>query len=64
MTRFEPIFPIYVRQLADEQHYILIVTKLLISAKLVCGQILDVNMVNEPKEHVTKLKATKRKVQF
>lgn len=30
-------------------------------AKLVCGQILDVNMVNEPKEHVTKLKATKRK---
>ena len=26
-----------------------------------CGQILDVNMVNEPKAHVTKLKAQKRK---
>ena len=33
-----------------------------LSGKLECGQILDVNMVNEPKEHVSKLKAAKRKV--
>jgi len=30
-------------------------------AKTLCGQLLDVNMVNEPKAHVTKLKAQKRK---
>jgi len=29
--------------------------------KLECGQILDVNMVNEPKENLAKLKASKRK---
>ena len=29
--------------------------------KTLCGQVLDVNMVNEPKEHVAKLKGQKRK---
>ena len=28
--------------------------------KSLCGQVLDVNMVSEPKAHVTKSKATKR----
>ena len=34
---------------------------IMVSAKTLCGQLLDVNMVNEPKAHVTKLKAQKRK---
>ena len=28
--------------------------------KTLCGQVLDVNMVSEPKAHLTKTKATKR----
>ncbi len=31
------------------------------AGKTLCGQVLDVNMVNEPKEHVVKLKGQKRK---
>ena len=33
----------------------------LVAGKTLCGQVLDVNMVNEPKEHVVKLKGQKRK---
>jgi hypothetical protein len=32
-----------------------------LAGKTLCGQVLDVNMVNEPKEHVVKLKGQKRK---